>query len=479
MVGDEATAPDLGQAALWGMAQAVIAERPALRCRLIDLDPDRSYEAQQAVLDAEQYAEDEAAVAWRGGRRLARRLEAPPRLLPAAEAATLPYPGVLRWEPRAATAPGPGMVRIGVVAAGLTFRDRLLFNGLVPGTMPLGSDCAGVVEAVGAGVSDLRPGDHVVALAANGAIADTVIVPAIAVAPAPCAGSRGGGHHGGPLPDRARRSAAALDRTTAFSSIRPAAQRGWRRWLAGAACRGTGDCHRRAAPLHAWFGPEQIVLDSRDPARNGVMRWPASPSPLAHSIRRRWIGSRACRWSIWTSGPPGISTSIASIPALKRICWTGCASCRRCRGAWCRAPSWRQRCPARGRWSAAPSCCCGNRRHGADRAQVPPISSPARLVRLPVAWSPTGLRHRRCRAVPGGPRADAGRSAASRGPGRLRRCGGDDRVVRPPGRTSRRRCVACSIVPPSSTMTVWRDRRPSGWRRCCGQRWTARGCWIG
>ena len=266
MVGDEATAPDLGQAALWGMAQAVIAERPALRCRLIDLDPDRSYEAQQAVLDAEQYAEDEAAVAWRGGRRLARRLEAPPRLLPAAEAATLPYPGVLRWEPRAATAPGPGMVRIAVVAAGLTFRDRLLFNGLVGGTTPLGSDCAGIVEAVGAGVIDLRPGDHVVALA-DGAIADIVTVPAIAVAASPCA-------------DLVAAATMPVPYLTALAALPPlgphdcilvhqaasatglAALAVARR--AGARVIATAGRHR-----HAWFGPEQIVLDSRDPARWG------------------------------------------------------------------------------------------------------------------------------------------------------------------------------------------------------------------
>ncbi len=266
MVGDEATAPDLGQAALWGMAQAVIAERPALRCRLIDLDPDRSYDAQQAVLDAEQYAEDEAAVAWRGGRRLARRLEAPPRLLPAAEAATLPYPGVLRWEPRAATAPGPGMVRIAVVAAGLTFRDRLLFNGLVGGTTPLGSDCAGIVEAVGAGVIDLRPGDHVVALA-DGAIADIVTVPAIAVAASPCADLVAAATMPVPyltalaaLPPLGPHDCILVHQAASATGLAAlaVAQR------AGARVIATAGRHR-----HAWFGPEQIVLDSRDPARWG------------------------------------------------------------------------------------------------------------------------------------------------------------------------------------------------------------------
>ncbi|MGH7112920.1 MAG: alcohol dehydrogenase catalytic domain-containing protein, partial [Stellaceae bacterium] len=186
VTGEEATAPGLGQAALWGLAQALIAERPALRCRLIDLDPDLPAAAQHEVLCAEAAATDEAAVAWRGGRRLARRFEPPARPCLQSSAATVPRPGIVEWEERKEQPPAAGMVRIAVVAAGLTFRDRLLFGGLAPAGSSLGADCAGVVAQIGDGVRSVRPGDPVVALSAE-AIADHVTVPEIAVAPAPAA----------------------------------------------------------------------------------------------------------------------------------------------------------------------------------------------------------------------------------------------------------------------------------------------------
>ncbi|MEV6766990.1 zinc-binding dehydrogenase, partial [Streptomyces sp. NPDC051105] len=59
---------------------------------------------------------------------------------------------------------GVGEVRIGVRAAGLNFRDVLIALGLYPGDAPLGSEAAGVVLEVGAGVVDLVPGDRVMGL---------------------------------------------------------------------------------------------------------------------------------------------------------------------------------------------------------------------------------------------------------------------------------------------------------------------------
>jgi NADPH:quinone reductase-like Zn-dependent oxidoreductase len=61
--------------------------------------------------------------------------------------------------------PGPGQVRIRVRAASLNFRDLLIAKGLYNPRMPLPrvlcSDGAGEVEAVGPGVSRVRPGDRV------------------------------------------------------------------------------------------------------------------------------------------------------------------------------------------------------------------------------------------------------------------------------------------------------------------------------
>jgi alcohol dehydrogenase len=60
--------------------------------------------------------------------------------------------------------PGPGEVLVRVAAAGLCHSDLSVIEGNRPRPLPivLGHEAAGVVAEVGAGVEDLRPGDHVV-----------------------------------------------------------------------------------------------------------------------------------------------------------------------------------------------------------------------------------------------------------------------------------------------------------------------------
>jgi len=60
--------------------------------------------------------------------------------------------------------PGPGEVLIKVVAAGLCHSDLSVINGDRPRPMPmaLGHEAAGIVAELGAGVTDLQVGDHVV-----------------------------------------------------------------------------------------------------------------------------------------------------------------------------------------------------------------------------------------------------------------------------------------------------------------------------
>ena len=77
--------------------------------------------------------------------------------------------------------PGPGEVLIQVVAAGLCHSDLSVINGDRPRPMPmaLGHEAAGIVRELGAGVSDLAVGDHVV----------VVFVPSCGLC-APCAEGR-------------------------------------------------------------------------------------------------------------------------------------------------------------------------------------------------------------------------------------------------------------------------------------------------
>jgi alcohol dehydrogenase len=60
--------------------------------------------------------------------------------------------------------PGPGEVLVKIAAAGLCHSDLSVINGDRPRPTPmvLGHEAAGIVEETGAGIDDLRKGDHVV-----------------------------------------------------------------------------------------------------------------------------------------------------------------------------------------------------------------------------------------------------------------------------------------------------------------------------
>jgi NADPH2:quinone reductase len=72
-------------------------------------------------------------------------------------------PEVLKWEELEVGNPGPGQVRLRQEAAGLNFIDVYHRTGLYPQTLPFtpGVEGAGIIEAVGSGVADLKAGDRV------------------------------------------------------------------------------------------------------------------------------------------------------------------------------------------------------------------------------------------------------------------------------------------------------------------------------
>ncbi len=80
--------------------------------------------------------------------------------------------------------PGPGEVRIRHRAIGLNFIDVYHRTGLYPLSMPagIGMEAAGVIEAVGEGVTHLQPGDRA-AYASNppGSYAEARVMPAMCV----------------------------------------------------------------------------------------------------------------------------------------------------------------------------------------------------------------------------------------------------------------------------------------------------------
>ncbi|MBV9533176.1 MAG: quinone oxidoreductase [Bradyrhizobium sp.] len=90
-------------------------------------------------------------------------------------------PDVLVWEQVNLARPGPGEARIRQTAVGLNFIDTYQRSGLYPVQLPsaLGSEAAGVVEEVGPGVADLKPGERVAyGNAPLGAYAEERLIPA-------------------------------------------------------------------------------------------------------------------------------------------------------------------------------------------------------------------------------------------------------------------------------------------------------------
>lgn len=73
-------------------------------------------------------------------------------------------PEVIQWADRELPPPGQGEVRVRHTAVGLNFIDTYYRSGLYKAPLPsgLGSEAAGVVEELGAGVSEFAPGDRVV-----------------------------------------------------------------------------------------------------------------------------------------------------------------------------------------------------------------------------------------------------------------------------------------------------------------------------
>ncbi|MFE4723307.1 alcohol dehydrogenase catalytic domain-containing protein, partial [Streptomyces sp. NPDC056728] len=69
-------------------------------------------------------------------------------------------PEVLRREQVTVGAPGPGEVRVRHEAVGLNFADTYFRTGLYPAPLPagIGVEAAGVVEAVGQGVTHVAEG---------------------------------------------------------------------------------------------------------------------------------------------------------------------------------------------------------------------------------------------------------------------------------------------------------------------------------
>jgi NADPH2:quinone reductase len=89
-------------------------------------------------------------------------------------------PEKLLWEEVQVGDPGPGEVRVRNTAVGLNFIDTYHRSGLYPMQLPitLGGEGAGVIEAVGPKVKDLKVGDRVTYVGPLGSYSEVLLRPA-------------------------------------------------------------------------------------------------------------------------------------------------------------------------------------------------------------------------------------------------------------------------------------------------------------
>lgn len=96
-------------------------------------------------------------------------------------------PEVLRYEDAPVPDPTPGAARVKIEAIGLNFIDTYQRGGVYKLPLPFtpGNEAAGIVDAVGQGVTEFKVGDRVAYGMVNGADAEYTVVPAEKLVPIP------------------------------------------------------------------------------------------------------------------------------------------------------------------------------------------------------------------------------------------------------------------------------------------------------
>jgi len=197
-----ATITAVAAGALWGLGRTIAQEQPQLHCVCLDLDQTAATWAQHLVDEVVagwDRAPVDGQVAYADGTRYVAHLT--PWQPPVAPHQNQPmrlqlqaYGALdhLAFVPLTRRRPAAGEIEIEVKAVGLNFRDVLNALGLLQeyyatvlgitqaSEVGLGFECAGVITAVGDGVTQFVVGDRVMGLATSeGAFASYLTVPAV------------------------------------------------------------------------------------------------------------------------------------------------------------------------------------------------------------------------------------------------------------------------------------------------------------
>jgi len=196
-------------APLYGLGRSLLNEPGYLNVRLLDLEPQAEGTpfvpavVQAMLQELTQPSDEREVILSASGERFAPRLRVAPRHVHTSSLdgihthvnLSFATPGQLRhlrWEPAVSPDLQANDVAIQVKATGLNFRDVMYALGMLSDEAvesgfagpTLGLECAGVVTALGAAVTGISVGDHVLAFGAS-CFANQVITPASAVAVLP------------------------------------------------------------------------------------------------------------------------------------------------------------------------------------------------------------------------------------------------------------------------------------------------------
>ncbi|NTV94311.1 MAG: acyltransferase domain-containing protein, partial [Thiobacillus sp.] len=176
--------PNPSEATRWSFGRVVANEHPGLDCTRIDLQApaDLALAAKLAEELLDPDGEDEI-ILGPDSRHVSRMRRAEPARRSESSFANVrlgfTLPGRLKnleWQEYRLAEPGEGEIEIQPRAAGLNFRDVMYAMGLLSDEAvengfagpSMGMEVAGIVSRVGAGVSEFKPGDAVIAFAPSG-----------------------------------------------------------------------------------------------------------------------------------------------------------------------------------------------------------------------------------------------------------------------------------------------------------------------
>jgi myxalamid-type polyketide synthase MxaB len=176
--------------AIWGLGRTINLEYPNINCICLDLEATNIDERVSLIVKEIQHNNTETQIAYQNNQRYVARLAPKDNTLNNPFRLQLKEFGSidnLTLTPIEITTPRSGEITIEVRASGVNFRDILNALGMLKeisarmgfataSDVPFGGECAGIVTAIGEGVTNFKVGDEVIAAQTEGSLGSHVNV---------------------------------------------------------------------------------------------------------------------------------------------------------------------------------------------------------------------------------------------------------------------------------------------------------------